>query len=166
MVMQITPFNDAKDFDVQRKLVSLYEGQPFAAVMHQALTGVAGMWIYTAWPETEGALWDGMPIGAGILKTSEAVMPIGQEVQPLAWAISDMITHPRHRRQGVARALLRRMEGDAYRNGGRVLYLYTDAGNAGAIELYRTTGFERLADQSKQAVFVKLLGEPYGAHGR
>jgi len=164
MVMQITPFNDARDFAVQRKLVALYEDQPFAEVMHQALTGVAGMWIYTAWADARGPIWDGELLGAGLLKTSEAVMPIGQEVNPIAWAISDMVTHPKCRRSGVARALLKRMEGDAYRNGGRVLYLYTGIDNVGAIELYRATGFERLADQSKQAVFVKLLGEPYGAN--
>lgn len=165
MVMQITPFNDPRDFAVQRKLVALYEGQPFVEVMHQALTGVSGMWIYTAWLECgPGALWDGELVGAGLLKTSEAVMPIGQEVNPIGWAVSDMITHPKYRRHGVARALLKRMEGDAYRNGGRVLYLYTDVANTGAIELYRRTGFERMADQSKQAVFVRLLGEPYGAH--
>lgn len=165
MVMQITPFNDAADFAVQRKLVALYEDQPFAAVMHQALTGVAGMWIYLAWLEQgKGALWDGTLAGAGMLKTAEAVMPIAEGVNPIAWAISDMITHPSHRRSGVARALLRRMEGDAYRNGGRVLYLHTEKDNTPAIELYRKTGFERLADQSKNAVFVKLLGEPYGAH--
>lgn len=165
MVMQITPFNDASNFAVQAKIVDLYEHQPFVAVMHQALTGVSGMWIYTAWDERgPGALWDGDLLGAGMLKTSEAVVPIGQEVTPIGWAVSDMVTHPDYRRRGVARALLRRMEGDAYRNGGRVLYLYTDVGNSGAIELYRRTGFERLADQSRQAVFVKLLGEPYGAN--
>lgn len=165
MVMHVTPFNDPKDFSVQRQLVALYEDRPFAPVMHQALTGVAGMWIYTAWLENgPGALWDGELVGAGLLKTSEAVMPIGPEVNPIAWAVSDMITHPKRRRSGVARALLKRMEGDAYRNGGRVLYLYTEVDNRGAIELYRRTGFERLADQSRQAVFVKLLGEPYGSH--
>ena len=160
MGLKIQAFNAAADFDTQRQLVALYEGQPFVEVMHQALTGIAGMWIYTAHIKRQ------LLVGAGMLKTSEAVMPIGQEVNPLAWAISYMVTHPQYRRQGVGRALLRHMEADAHRNGGRILYLYTDVNNTGAIELYRTTGFERMADQSKQAVFVKLLGETYGADRR
>lgn len=157
--MQIVPFNDARDFTTQSQLVSLYSDDPFAEVMHQALTGVAGMWIYVA--------RDGAELcGAGLLKSSEAVMPIGPDVTPIGWSISDMRTHSQYRRSGIARALLRRMEGDAYRNGGRVLYLYTEPDNRAATELYRTTGFERMADQSGRAVFVKLLGEPYGAHRR
>ena len=159
--MIVQPFNGVSDFETQQRITSLYDGiAPFAPVLHQALTGVAGMWVYTAWS-------DGTPrflLGAGMLKSPEAVIPIGQEVQPLAWVISDMVTHPQHRRQGVGRALLKYMAGEAFRNGGRILYLYTSIDNAPAIELYRATGFERLADQSRQAVFVKLLGEYHGAH--
>ena len=177
MAMEIKPFNDARNFDVQRRLVQLYEGEPFAEVMHQALTGVAGMWIYTAWLDDTVDVFGATPadrsstpvrnlVGAGILKTSEAVMPIGPEVKPLAWAISDMITHPQYRRQGIGRALLRRMEGDAYRNGGRILYLYTGENNAPAIHLYRNARYQQLETQSQQAVFVRLLGEENGAHRR
>lgn len=157
-MLRTAPFDNDKDFVTQRELVELYRlgsPDPFAPVMHQALTGLAGMWMYLAW-------WDDSEkrrlAGAGILKSSEAIIPIGQEVKPLAWAVSDMVTHPDYRRRGVARVLLRHMEGIAYSNGGRILYLYTDEKNEPACHLYEACRFTRLKSQSGQAVFVKLLG--------
>lgn len=158
--MDITALKNGLDFDMQRRVAQLYEGvYPIGPVLHQALTGVAGMWMYVARLGRD-------VVGAGMLKSAEAVIPVGPDVKPIAYAISDMVTHPRYRRQGVARALLRHMESVAYRNGARVLYLYTSVSNHPAIGLYEMGGWERLEDQSQQAIFVRLLGGAHGAHGR
>ena len=170
-MIRTVPFDSAVDFDTQRRIVELYrEGTswPYAPILHQALTGVAGMWVYLAWSEVDDA--DKRPldwrqlVGAGMLKAPEAVMPIGQEIKPVAWAVSDMVTHPLFRRSGVARALLRHMEGVAYSNGGRILYLYTDETNEPACRLYEASRFTRLESQSGRAVFAKLLGVSDGPH--
>jgi GNAT superfamily N-acetyltransferase len=158
--MDITALDNGLDFDTQRRVAHLYEGvYPIGPVLHQVLTGVAGMWMYVARSGTD-------VVGAGILKSAEAVIPVGPDVNPIAYAVSDMVTHQRYRRKGVGRALLRHMEAVAYRNGARILYLYTSAQNHPAIGLYEMSGWERLEDQSQQAVFVRLLGGADGTHGR
>lgn len=158
--MDITALDNGLDFNTQQRVAQLYEGvYPIAPVLHQVLTGVAGMWMYVARDQHD-------VVGAGILKSSEAVIPVGPEVKPLAYAVSDMVTHPNHRRKGVGVSLLRHMETVAYRNGGRILYLYTGTLNEPAVKLYDAAGWTRLEDQSHQAVFVRLLGERYGAHRR
>lgn len=155
--MQITALDNGLDFDAQRRVTQLYEGIfPIAPVLHQVLTGVAGMWMYVARQQND-------IVGAGILKSAEAIIPVGPDVKPLAYAVSDMVTHPNHRGKGIGRALLAHMEAIAHRNGGRVLYLYTDGLNTAAIRLYSRAGWTRLQDQSNQAVFVRLLGGEYGA---
>lgn len=163
-MIRVMPFDNPTDFSTHRELVRLYEQNvpwPFAPVLHQVLTGVAGMWMYLALSESD----DETPnlVGAGMLKSPEAVIPIGQDVKPLAWAISDMVTDTRFRRKGVGRALLRYMEGIAYSNGGRILYLYTDEKNEPACQLYRGCRFTRLKSQSGQAVFAKLMGAVDGS---
>lgn len=157
--LHIETFTEATDLDTQRKILQLYDGTfPIAPILHQALTGVAGMTFHLAWLDEKRLA------GAGILKSSEAVMPVGPDVRPIAWAVSDMVTHPTFRRHGIGRAILKSMESTALRNGGRVIYLYADAENRPAIALYSSVGYQRMKNQSGQAIFVKLLGEPYGAN--
>lgn len=54
-----------------------------------------------------------------------------------------MFTQPTARRQGVATALLRHLEGEAKRAGHSVLRLETGMYQAEAIEFYECVGFER-----------------------
>jgi ribosomal protein S18 acetylase RimI-like enzyme len=157
--MNVMAFDNGQDFETQRAVTALYEGVfPIAPVLHGVLTGSMGMWMYLVRSDA------GELMGAGILKSPEAVIPIGPDIRPIAWVVSDMVTAQQFRRRGVARLLLRHMEGIAYRNGGRVLYLYTETGNHGAIALYQRGRFIRLDDQAKSAVFVKLLGEQHGTN--
>jgi len=123
----------------------------FAPILHHILTDVSHMQLYVAELDSSGPL-----VGAGVLKTCEALVPLGPHIQPIGWAVSDMITHPNYRRQGIGRALLRHMEGAMVRQGGRILYLYTEVENLPAIRLYQSAGFERLADQRSYAVFCKV----------
>jgi GNAT superfamily N-acetyltransferase len=157
--MDIIAFDNALDFITQSQIADLYDGvYPIGPVLHQILTGIAGMYLYCARAD------DGRLLGAGVLKSSEIVMPAGPEVKPLGWIVSDMVTPERFRRKGVARRLLAHIEQVAYRNGGRILYLYTDEQNGPAVQLYRNCRYRQLEGQSGQAVFVKLLGVADGAN--
>jgi putative acetyltransferase len=57
--------------------------------------------------------------------------------------VKRMFTQPTARRQGVAAAVLRRLEGDAKRAGYSVLRLETGMYQAEAVEFYSRAGFER-----------------------
>jgi len=66
----------------------------------------------------------------------------------LAWSVADelhlldMVSHPEHRRQGHARALLSELLSFARREHKRLLLLEVRQSNAAAIELYQSAGFE------------------------
>jgi ribosomal-protein-alanine N-acetyltransferase len=68
-----------------------------------------------------------------------------------AWFILDEVhlgnlaVHPRHRRQGVARALLRHLMERSRRRGSSFITLEVRAQNAAAIALYEEFGFRRVA---------------------
>ena len=124
----------------------------FVPILHQTLVGNGLYQLYCA-------RLGGEVVGAAILKSSEVVMPIGGDIQPLAWAISDVITAPEVRRQGVGMRLVRHLEGQVMRLGGRIIYLYTEQENEAAIRLYVRAGFRRLRPQGRQAVFAKLIEE-------
>jgi ribosomal protein S18 acetylase RimI-like enzyme len=148
-------FNDPLDTSTFEKVVKLYEGvHPIAPVIHEALTGSGVTHLFIVVDDEDGSV-----VGAGTLKTPEAAVPIGANATPIVWAIADMITHPSMRRQGIAESLLRNMESVASRNGGRILYLYTENDNEPAKRLYEKAGFDRLRDQGSQAVFAKLIKE-------
>ena len=51
------------------------------------------------------------------------------------------------------------MEEVATRNGGRILYLYTENDNTPAMRLYEKAGYQRLRDQKDKAVYAKLITE-------
>ena len=57
--------------------------------------------------------------------------------------VKRMFTRPKARRQGVAKAVLRRLEAEAKRAGHSVLRLETGMYQAEAIEFYLRAGFER-----------------------
>lgn len=154
-------FNDPLDTSTFNAIVKLYEGaHPIAPVLHEVLTGSGVSHMFIVVDDHEGiVVGDPSIVGAGILKTPEAAVPIGADASPIAWAITDMMTHQSMRRRGIAEALLRNMEAVATRNGGRILYLYTGNDNEPAKSLYEKTGFDRLRDQGSQAVYVKLIRE-------
>jgi [ribosomal protein S18]-alanine N-acetyltransferase len=66
----------------------------------------------------------------------------------LAWSVADelhlldMVSHPEHRRQGHARALLRELLSYARREQKRLFLLEVRQSNEPAILLYRSAGFE------------------------
>jgi len=59
-----------------------------------------------------------------------------------AWSIRDLYVAPQHRRRGIARALLRHVIDDARAAGASRLSLQTEVGNAPALALYITAGFQ------------------------
>lgn len=163
-MLTVQHFNQPEAFERQREIVALYDGiVPFAQTLHYILTGVSGAHLFVAFVDDVPA---GTIVGAGVVKTAEAVAPIGQGINPLAYAVSDMVVTASHRRRGVGLAVLRAIEGFVARNGGRIVYLYTEASNVPAIALYERAGFERLADQRDNAVFAKLTRGPDGTHAR
>jgi ribosomal protein S18 acetylase RimI-like enzyme len=139
----------------------LYEGDniPIAPILHYALTGTGMRYIYVVMDDSMGSPGKGTPIAAALLNAPEAAFPIGEGVNPIAWVVSDMMTHPNCRRQGAAFLLLRYMEGVVVRNGGRIIYLFTENDNAPAMSLYEKAGYQRLKDQKDKAVYAKLITE-------
>ncbi|HEY7272898.1 MAG TPA: GNAT family N-acetyltransferase [Actinoplanes sp.] len=62
------------------------------------------------------------------------------------WLLRDLYVDPEVRRGGVARALLAHVADAARAAGAHRLSLQTEAGNAGALQLYAKTGFEPVGD--------------------
>ena len=154
-MISVKQFTDPYDLGMFQGVLTVYEGAfPIGPVLHQVLTNNGFMHMFVAIDDVMG---HGTVVGAGILKTPEAAVPIGEGINPLAWVVSDMVTHPNCRRRGIARTLLRAMEGVAERNGGRIIYLYTEETNEPAMSLYERAGFERLRNQGSQAVYAKLI---------
>lgn len=148
--MQVTQFTRANDFRAQARIAALYDGVfDFVPVLHQILVGNGLGELYVCWDTS-------VPLGALVLKSPEAVMPIGAKYEPLAWVVSDVVTDRQYRRRGIAMTLLRAAEGIVWNRGGRILYLYCDQGNAAARGLYLKAGYRRLLDQGRNIVFVKL----------
>ena len=56
--------------------------------------------------------------------------------------IATIATHPDYRRRGIGRALLQTGMDAAYAEGARIYHLEVRAGNAAAIKLYETFGYE------------------------
>lgn len=158
MTIQVSHFKDPLDFDTQRAVTALYEGVfPIAPVMHQALTGNGMLNLFVAVDADPVVIGRPTLCGAAILKSPEAVCPIGEDVQPIAWVISDVVVHKEMRGRGIGLVLVKALEGVAIRNGGRILYLYTEDDNEPAIRLYEKAGFLRLKSQGDKAVFVKVV---------
>ena len=59
-----------------------------------------------------------------------------------AWSIRDLYVAPQHRRRGIARALLRHVIDDGSAAGASRVSLQTEVGNAPALALYMTAGFQ------------------------
>jgi ribosomal-protein-alanine N-acetyltransferase len=93
----------------------------------------------------------------------------------LFWLVYDEVhilniaTHPRYRRQSIAKTLLARLQEESLRVGARYLTLEVRPSNAAALNLYRTQGFEVVgvrpryySDNGEDAlVMVKSLnGDP------
>ena len=60
------------------------------------------------------------------------------------WSIRDLYVAPRHRRAGVAKALLERVLRDARAAGALRVSLQTETDNAAALKLYTDIGFQRV----------------------
>ncbi|GIE28467.1 hypothetical protein Ait01nite_015120 [Actinoplanes italicus] len=60
------------------------------------------------------------------------------------WSIRDLYVAPPHRRAGVAKALLVHVVHDARAAGALRVSLQTETGNAAALELYTSMGFQRV----------------------
>ncbi len=153
-MLRVTQFKEPTDTAMFTELLYLYGAQPMAPVLHQALTGSGLSHIFVVKEDDPNA----PPVAAGLLNTPEAVAPIG-DIRPVAWVVSDMMTNANYRRRGAAMVLLRHMEGVVVRNGGRIMYLFTDADNTPAMRLYEKAGYQRLRDQKDKAVYAKLIME-------
>lgn len=155
-MLHVFHYKDPLDTKTFTALVRLYEGEhPIAPVLHQALTGNSLMSVYVCMNDQHRD--EASFVGAGILLSPEIVVPLGTDVTPLAWVISDMVTHPDYRRQGIATLILKHMEGVVTRNGGRITYLYTDDANEAAKCVYEKAGFLRLKNQKDKAVYVRVV---------
>lgn len=147
----IQPFQDGHDFATQQCIARLYDGVfDFVPILHQVLVG-NGLFNLFVMRHVDDV------VGAAVLKSPEITMPIGANVEPLAWVISDLVTTPPLRRRGLAARMVRHLEGQVVRRGGRIIYLFTDERNEAAIRLYVRSGFRRLRPQGRQAVFAKLI---------
>lgn len=159
--MQVRRFDNATDFTTQAQVVELYRGTfDIAPIMHQILVGNGLGELYLCWPQKPT-----IPIGALVLKSPEAVMPIGADCAPLAWVVSDVVTHEGYRGRGVGLTMLRSVEPLVWRRGGRIIYLFCDQANEAARGLYLKAGYCRLQDQGRNVVFVKLR-EPRSPNGQ
>lgn len=109
-------------------LSGMHENSPPGQVFALDLSGLTASNV-TVW-----SAWDG-PALAGIA----ALKALGDGTGEL----KSMRTHPRHRRKGVASALLEHIIGEARRRGLRRLSLETGRGPAfePALSLYRRRGF-------------------------
>ena len=141
-------------FGEGERFVSLYCGTfNIAPIVHEVMTGRGLIRMF-------GVYEDAQLVGAATLKSPEIAFPIGEDVQPIAWVISDVIVDPAYRGRGIGLKLVEHLEGVATEScGGRILYLYTEQGNAPAISLYQKAGFERLRDQGGNVVLCKLVRE-------
>jgi ribosomal protein S18 acetylase RimI-like enzyme len=70
---------------------------------------------------------------------------------PAGLFVIEVITHPRHRRRGLARAGLRWVAARAQAQGSGALALRVEAGNSGALALYRAYGFRDWFPGAKSA---------------
>ena len=59
-----------------------------------------------------------------------------------AWSIRDLYVAPRHRRSGIARALLQHVADAARAAGAARVSLQTETGNTAALTLYTSAGFQ------------------------
>jgi GNAT superfamily N-acetyltransferase len=84
---------------------------------------------------------------------SSAVVPAALTLRTV-WLVRDLYVVPAARRQGVARALLAHVAGDARAAGAHRLSLQTETANTHAIELYARNGFDVLTGV---AVLDRLL---------
>lgn len=91
----------------------------------------------------------------------------------LAWTVADELhvinvaTHPEHRRQGVAHALMTTLVETAQQERRRLVLLEVRRSNRAAISLYRTHGFSAIgvrrayySDNSEDAVEMMLAIDP------
>ncbi len=77
----------------------------------------------------------------GIRRDGALVAMAGERLRPPGWVeVSAVATHPDHRGQGLAGALVRRVVARALSRGERP-FLHASADNTGAIRLYRELGF-------------------------
>ena len=158
MTIQVSHFKDPLDFVGQAAIAALYEGVfPIAPILHQALTGNGMLNLFVAADIDPVVIGTPTIRGAAILKSPESVCPIGEGINPLAWVISDVVVHESMRGRGIALALIRAVEDVAIRNGGRIIYLYTENDNKPALRLYEKAKFMRLKDQGDKAVFAKVV---------
>jgi ribosomal protein S18 acetylase RimI-like enzyme len=155
---EVVELKASSDFVTAAHVVALYEAAhpvaPMAPVVHEVLTGRGLFRMFMLFGRIGVAK---KLVGAAVLKSPEMAFPIGADVQPLAWVISDVVVHPTCRGHGFAMVLLAALEREVVATGGRIIYLYTEATNVPALRLYEKAGFVRLKDQSDKAVFVKTV---------
>jgi ribosomal protein S18 acetylase RimI-like enzyme len=104
-----------------------------AAEMASALDGTWGEF----WPEASPAAWSGAELAGVVLSVRR---PSWENVPAYPWLI-DVFTDPRHRRAGIARALIARAAGVLDAVGEPRVGLTVDDGNVAALALYRSLGF-------------------------
>ena len=111
--------------------------EDFAAVQYIAQTGGLEVDLEAELARAIALPW--------VLKASASGAPLAFS---LAWSVADelhlldMASHPEHRRQGHARALLSELLSYALREQKRLVLLEVRQSNESAIRLYRSAGFE------------------------
>jgi len=159
-MIEITELSDPKDLSAAQEVIGLYGSEfPIAPVVHEVMTGRGLMEMFLAYERDQVVIGEPPLVGAAVLKSPEVAVPIGAEIQPLAWVISDVMVSQKKRGQGVASVLVKHLEGEVVKRGGRIIYLYTGQQNHSAQRLYGKAGFEKLRDQGDQMVFAKLIRE-------
>ena len=71
-----------------------------------------------------------------------------------------MAVKPAFRRQGVASALLRAVDGMAHKMGAAYLCLFCEMGNRGAVRLYEQAGYHAVGSSPSVENFAGALGLP------
>ena len=79
------------------------------------------------------------------------------------YLVANVAVHPSYRRQGIARALMESITTHVYSRGGRVILLQVVQDNHSAIDLYRSLGYENVADMTTWYATASRLRDIPGA---
>lgn len=149
--MEIHEITASDSFGKGQAVAALYGGTfNISPIIHEVMTGRGLIRFFVLYHGCQVA-------GAATLKSPETAFPIGDDVDPIAWVISDVLVREDMRGKGFGLELIKHLEDAAIQAGCRILYLYTEQGNDPAIALYQKAGFERLRDQAGNVVLCKLV---------
>jgi GNAT superfamily N-acetyltransferase len=143
-------FSDTLDPDGQR-----YLGQMRAAANNPAYLRWAGAAAERVSLPLSGYVWEEDNQIVGNLNLIPFYPP-GRRL----YLIANVAVRPDHRRRGIARSLTARAMEHARRKGSEAVWLHVRAENTGAVQLYRSLGFQERARRSTWHSTADLVSPP------